>query len=179
MSSSASIPVYDAYNSHVFEEGVEKETAANKRTFLNEQLGAFIIFPAFFAFIVYVLLTSDYPFWQVVASVIFLGAIQATMILIAVRSFKRPRIHAIQITSDGALALGPHRWELRSVSKIERSGSTLTFRDRNGKRLLTITDYQVGDFESFTSAVNRAAPGVTVGRDPDTTGPHLVRMRRM
>ena len=130
MSPSVAVPVFDASNSHVFEEGVERESASNKRTFMNEQVWGFIVFPAMFAFLAYFLLTSGLPLWQVAALITLLGALQTTMVVIAVRSFRRPRIHPVKITSDGALVLGPRRWELRSVTVIERSGRMLTFKDR-------------------------------------------------
>ena len=179
MSPSVAVPVFDASNSHVFEEGVEREAASNKRTFMNEQVWGFIVFPAMFAFLAYFLLTSGLPLWQVAALITLLGALQTTMVVIAVRSFRRPRIHPVKITSDGALVLGPRRWELRSVTVIERSGRMLTFKDRGGKRVLTVNDYQVGDFGSFISTVNRIAPEVVVRQDLETQGPHLIRLSKM
>lgn len=178
MSVPGTFPVYDASNSHVFEEGVERESAANKDHFSQEQLGLLIIFPAVFIFLVYIFLTSDFPLWQVLALIAFLSAAQVMMVVVAVRTYRRPRIHPVQITSDGALVLGPGRWELRSVATIESSGRYLSFRDRNGKRLLTVNDFQVGDLKSFVAAVSRAAPWIDSRADSETPGPHLVRMRK-
>lgn len=178
MSLSGTLPTYDASNSHVFEEGIEREFAANKEDFELEQLGILLLFPAVFIYLVYVFITSDYPLWQVFALIFFLSAAQVTMIVVAVRTYRRPRTPPVQITSDGMLVLGPGRWNLRSVAIVEASGRYLTFRCRDGRTLLTVHDYQVGDQKSFIAAVARAVPGIEFRTDSETTGPHLVRMRK-
>lgn len=169
---------FDASNYAAYQHGLEVELAGNKRSFWNDYYEGIFVFPLLLAGIVYIIATSDVPFWHAVLSILAMAACVVAAFALMIRSYGTPRAPPLQVTMDGWIVLGRRHWSIEWLSEVELSGHYLAFRNPRGRTLFEVREFQTGDLESFVHSLKRQSPNIVVRASAATMRPRPVTVTK-